>query len=101
MTVKRMDNVGIVVEDLEAAIVKTLEIRHPDFTLHRRWVLEESGIEPRRLILELTESSRLAPRFAAVLHEVHALGVRTALDDFGNGYSRLKAMTSAGAGVED
>ena len=74
--------------------VSALEIRQPDFTSHLRWVLEESSIEPRRLLLELTESSMLEPRFAAVLHEVHALGVRTALDDFGNGYSSLKAMTS-------
>ena len=74
--------------------VSALEIRQPDFTSHLRWVLEESGIEPRRLVLELTESSMLEPRFAPVLHEILALGVRTALDDFGNGYSSLKAMTS-------
>ncbi|WP_407571444.1 EAL domain-containing protein [Deinococcus altitudinis] len=74
--------------------VSALEIRQPDFVEHLRWVLEESGIEPRRLCLELTESSMLEPRFAAVLHEVHSLGVHTALDDFGNGYSSLTAMTS-------
>ena len=74
--------------------VSALEIRQPDFTSHLRWVLEESGIDPKRLVLELTESSLLEPRFAPVLHEVHKLGVWTALDDFGNGYSSLTAMTS-------
>jgi len=74
--------------------VSALEIRQPDFVEHLRWVLAENGVEPQRLWLELTESSMLEPRFASVLHEVHALGVRTALDDFGNGYSSLTAMTS-------
>lgn len=74
--------------------VSALEIRQPDFVEHLRGVLEEGGVDPRRLWLELTESSMLEPRFAAVLHEVHKLGVRTALDDFGNGYSSLTAMTN-------
>ncbi len=74
--------------------VSALEIRQPDFVEHLRRVLGESGAEPRRLWLELTESSMLEPRFATVLHEVHKLGVRTALDDFGNGYSSLTALTS-------
>ncbi|WP_407541030.1 bifunctional diguanylate cyclase/phosphodiesterase [Deinococcus radiomollis] len=74
--------------------VSALEIRQPDFTSHLRWVLEDSGIDPKRLVLELTESSLLEPRFAPLLHEVHKMGVWTALDDFGNGYSSLTAMTS-------
>jgi diguanylate cyclase (GGDEF)-like protein len=74
--------------------VSALELRQPDFVTHLRALLLESGIEPRRLWLELTESSILEPRFAAVLHDVRELGVRTALDDFGNGYSSLTAMTS-------
>ncbi|WP_456833141.1 sensor domain-containing phosphodiesterase [Deinococcus sp. UYEF24] len=74
--------------------VSALEIRQPDFVEHLQWVLAESNVNPRRVWLELTESSMLEPRFAAVIHEVHALGVRTALDDFGNGYSSLTALTS-------
>jgi diguanylate cyclase (GGDEF)-like protein len=74
--------------------VSALEIRQPNFVEHLRWVLAESGVEPRRVWLELTESSMLEPRFAEVLHEVHSLGVRTALDDFGNGYSSLTALAS-------
>jgi diguanylate cyclase (GGDEF)-like protein len=73
--------------------VSALEIRQPDFVEHLKWVLGESGVEPQRVLLELTESSMLEPRFAAVLKEINALGVRTALDDFGNGYSSLTALT--------
>ena len=74
--------------------VSALEIRQPDFVEYLRWILTESGVEPRRIWLELTESSMLEPRFAAVLHELNMLGVRTALDDFGNGYSSLTALTN-------
>ncbi|WP_237725102.1 putative bifunctional diguanylate cyclase/phosphodiesterase [Deinococcus alpinitundrae] len=74
--------------------VSAVEIRQPDFVEHLRWVLTESGVESRRVLLELTESSMLEPRFAAVLKEINTLGVRTALDDFGNGYSSLTALTN-------
>ncbi|GGL94675.1 hypothetical protein GCM10010840_35880 [Deinococcus aerolatus] len=74
--------------------VSALEIRQPDFVEFLQWILTETGVEPRRIWLELTESSMLEPRFAPVLQDLHALGVRTALDDFGNGYSSLMALTS-------
>jgi len=74
--------------------VSALEIRQLDFVEHLRWILTESGVEPQRVLLELTESSMLEPRFTAVLKEINALGVRTALDDFGNGYSSLAALTN-------
>ena len=74
--------------------VSALEFRQPDFVEHLQWVLRESGVESRRLWLELTESSLLEPRFISVLHELNSLGVQTALDDFGNGYSSLMALTS-------
>lgn len=74
--------------------VSALEIRQPDFVEYLQWILTETGVEPRRIWLELTESSMLEPRFAPVLQDLHTLGVRTALDDFGNGYSSLMALTS-------
>ena len=74
--------------------VSALELRQPDFVDHLRWVLGESGVNPGRLLLELTESSLLEPRFISALHEIKALGVRTALDDFGNEYSSLMALVS-------
>jgi EAL domain-containing protein (putative c-di-GMP-specific phosphodiesterase class I) len=56
--------------------------------------LEESGLEPSRLELEITESTAL---FAAeaTLHSVAvvtAAGVTLALDDFGTGYSAITAL---------
>ncbi|WP_407543262.1 EAL domain-containing protein (plasmid) [Deinococcus radiomollis] len=74
--------------------VSALELRQPDYVDHLRSVLEERGVGPGQLWLELTESSLLEPRFIPVLEQLKALGVRTAMDDFGNGYSSLMALVS-------
>lgn len=56
--------------------------------------LAESGLDPSRLELEITESLFLADdeHNLAVLHRLRALGVRFSLDDFGTGYSSLAYM---------
>ena len=52
-------------------------------------VLEEVGLEPDGLKLEITEDEVLddAKRVVELLKEIKALGVMIALDDFGVGYS--------------
>jgi EAL domain-containing protein (putative c-di-GMP-specific phosphodiesterase class I) len=54
-------------------------------------VLRETGAEPTRLKLELTESLLLDDAEVAIarMAEVRAHGVRFSLDDFGTGYSSL------------
>ena len=61
-----------------------------------RDVLRRTGLEPRRLVLELTESVLIAemPTAQPVLSSLRALGVRIALDDFGTGYSSLACLRS-------
>ena len=56
--------------------------------------LVESGISPRRLELEITESVLLAatPESLAVLHQLKATGIAIVLDDFGTGYSSLSYL---------
>ncbi len=53
--------------------------------------LRESGLEPRRLEIELTESAiaETGERFAGVLRDIRNQGIRVAIDDFGTGYSSL------------
>ncbi|MGD8327566.1 MAG: bifunctional diguanylate cyclase/phosphodiesterase [Sphingomonadales bacterium] len=54
-------------------------------------LLESAKFDPRRLILELTETMVMEDmaRSAKVMHQIKANGIRIAIDDFGTGYSSL------------
>jgi diguanylate cyclase (GGDEF)-like protein len=56
--------------------------------------LDASGLLPHRLELEITESALLLnnERTLATLHQIKALGVRIAMDDFGTGFSSLSYL---------
>jgi diguanylate cyclase (GGDEF)-like protein/PAS domain S-box-containing protein len=56
--------------------------------------LAESGLEPKYLELELTESLIMqdVDRAIETMKELRALGVRLSIDDFGTGYSSLSAL---------
>ena len=58
--------------------------------------LEETGLEPSRLELEITEGVLLddAARARTALEALKLLGVRLAMDDFGTGYSSLSSLRS-------
>jgi len=57
-------------------------------------VLRQSGIDPSRLVIEITESAlmRDAPSTVLRLAELKALGIHLAIDDFGTGYSSLSYL---------
>jgi EAL domain-containing protein (putative c-di-GMP-specific phosphodiesterase class I) len=58
--------------------------------------LAETGLEPNRLEIEITESVLFQDTRAtqAILHELRDFGVRISLDDFGTGYSSLSYLQS-------
>jgi diguanylate cyclase (GGDEF)-like protein/PAS domain S-box-containing protein len=59
-----------------------------------RQVLEETGLAPQYLELELTESQLLdsVEHIIATFHQLRELGVKLAIDDFGTGYSSLSYL---------
>ena len=65
-----------------------------DLDQHIRAVLDETGMDPRCLELELTESVLMqeGDRTASLLADLSALGIGLALDAFGTGYSSLSYL---------
>ncbi len=80
--------------DTEARIavnVASQQFRHEGFVDVVRAALRESGLSPRRLELEITETAMLndGEHMLAVLTKLRGLGVKLSVDDFGTGYSAL------------
>jgi EAL domain-containing protein (putative c-di-GMP-specific phosphodiesterase class I) len=77
-----------------AVNVSPLQFRHGDLPGLIDEVLVETGLEPERLELEITEGVMITDfdRTMLVLHRIKAFGVRIALDDFGTGYSSLSYL---------
>ncbi len=74
-----------------AVNVSARQFRQTDFVAQVLAVLKETGANPQRLKLELTESLLVA-NVEEVIEKMHALktkGVGFSLDDFGTGYSSL------------
>ena len=74
--------------------VSAVEFNRKAFLDGVRTVLKETGLEPRRLEIELTETAVMRDVMATshVLEELSADGVRFAMDDFGTGYSSLNHL---------
>ncbi len=74
--------------------VSAVQFRQGDFVKVVERALEESGISPNSLELELTESVVMQGVELSVqkLREIEALGVRVAIDDFGTGHSSLSYL---------
>jgi EAL domain-containing protein (putative c-di-GMP-specific phosphodiesterase class I) len=71
--------------------VSARQLREPSFLDDVESVLQETGIEPGCLVIELTETVLATREHGEIetLQEIRSLGCRVALDDFGTGYSSL------------
>ena len=74
-----------------AVNVSAVQFRSPLLLSHLTAALAASGLPPRRLEVELTETALVedGPKIASVLADIRRLGVKVAMDDFGTGYSSL------------
>ena len=86
---------GAVPDDLFLSVnVSAREIQQAGFIEGVRETLVESGIDPRRLVLEITETALLqaTPTTISTLLALRDLGVRVVIDDFGTGYFSLSHL---------
>lgn len=74
--------------------VSPREFIHPDFLSRVRMALDESGLEPWGLQLEITETLLMEhyEGTAKILEELSQMGIQVAIDDFGKGYSSLNRL---------
>ncbi len=86
---RRWDEAGLDVPKM-AVNLSVRQVERGAMTAQVEKVLAETGLAPRRLQLEVTESVIMNTGDAlAFVHELHAIGVGLAIDDFGTGYSSL------------
>ncbi len=71
------------------------QLERPDLVAHVAAALTESGLEPARLTLEVTETVLMHDTEATIerLAALRELGVRLAVDDFGTGASSLRSLS--------
>ena len=79
-------------EDLTMSVnLSAQQVQEPDFVAELREILADTGMRPRQLVLEMTETVMFQDTLTTLsrLEAIRDLGVRIAIDDFGTGYSSL------------
>ncbi len=76
--------------------VSTRQFLQENFLEMVTGVLERTGMDPRRLTLEITESHLMESidDMIAIMHQLGKLGIGFSIDDFGTGYSSLSYLTN-------
>jgi diguanylate cyclase (GGDEF)-like protein len=75
--------------------VSPTQFTEPDLLLASvRQAISESGIDPSRIKLEITESTAFTPITPDLLTKLREMGIQVALDDFGTGYSSLTQLNA-------
>ncbi len=74
--------------------ISALDFRQRDFVANLAAILEQTGLPPAQLELEITESVLMqnVDDTVETLQKIKAMGVRLALDDFGTGYCSLSYL---------
>jgi EAL domain-containing protein (putative c-di-GMP-specific phosphodiesterase class I) len=73
--------------------LSTIQITYPGFVEFVTDAIARAGVEPSRLLVEVTESANPDPGAVIdALMRIHALGIRLAVDDFGTGYASMEQL---------
>jgi len=82
-------------QDIKVAInISGLQFKQPDFLDKTARILKETGVDPKMLELELTESVIMerADKTVKTLNALKRMGLMLSIDDFGTGYSSLSYL---------
>jgi diguanylate cyclase (GGDEF)-like protein len=75
--------------------LSTVQLTHPGFVEFVVETVRRSGLRPDQLLVEVTESaSPDEDAVSATLNELHRLGIRLAIDDFGSGFAAMGRLPS-------
>jgi diguanylate cyclase (GGDEF)-like protein len=77
-----------------AVNISPRQLLDPHFASRVEEALAATGVDPARIVLEITESTAMAPNSLEQLLALRALGVRLAIDDFGTGHSSLGRLAA-------
>jgi diguanylate cyclase (GGDEF)-like protein/PAS domain S-box-containing protein len=77
-----------------AVNVSPVQLSNPNFVQELHQILLDTGLSPRRLEIEITETALIRDfnRTLAMLRQIKTLGIGIAMDDFGTGYSSLSNL---------
>ena len=77
-----------------AVNLSAIQFRQPGLALTIRKILQETGLYPEYLELEITENIAMHAEeiIISILDELRAIGIQIAIDDFGTGYSSLSYL---------
>lgn len=77
-----------------AVNISAMEFTHKHFITDVKSILMETGIDPHRIEMEITETvlMRDAKSSVAILHQLKEMGLVLVVDDFGTGYSSLSYL---------
>jgi EAL domain-containing protein (putative c-di-GMP-specific phosphodiesterase class I) len=91
----RWERTGLLTSDLTLAVnVSPRQFLEPNFVARVKAALCQSGCDPRRLKLEITEGLLIKrmDEAAVIMRRLKTLGIGFSLDDFGTGYSSLARL---------
>ncbi len=76
--------------------ISALQLKRNDFISNVKNIIKETGVNPRNIIIELTETVFIDNSTATrkSINELKQIGIRTAIDDFGTGYSSFSYLTN-------
>ncbi|MGY6204289.1 putative bifunctional diguanylate cyclase/phosphodiesterase [Paraburkholderia strydomiana] len=78
-----------------AVNISPRQFQHPEFVSRVKAIVDETGVNPADIELEITEGMMLerAEKVIAMLEDLRRIGLRISIDDFGTGYSSLSYLT--------